>query len=558
VLFGASLLLLLLLAAASTRLPALRGHLTDARTSLTEAQSSLRDGDTAAAMNHVVQADREARDAQGITVGVLWRASRAVPGLGLPFRELTAITDATRVTTSQVAVPLARTATTPPRWTGRLDATPLVKAQAPLAHAEEALARARRTVRTAPRSRIGPLESARDELTASLAKLAGTVHEARVAADVIPALAGNDHPRHYFVALQNPAEQRATGGLIGAFAVLSADHGKLTLEQVGSDNDLTDPAKPVIDLGPEFDRRYGRLGATAGWRSANLTPHIPSAGKILAALWANRTGQRVDGVIFLDPAALGLVLKATGPVRLTDGTRLTSNNATTLLERNVYKRFPRAKDAQRNDYLQDAVRKVFARLSQPGINARVLLAQGGKAVGNGHLRIWTSDERLEARLVTSTAGGALPGTTPYLRVVTQDVGGSKLDVYLRQDVRYAAKPTGESADLGHGPQPEEAGTVRITLRNTAPAAGLPEYVTLRADPPDGKPRPVGQLKSWVSVYLGPGATLIEATQDGRSVPMASDTEQRHAVFSTYVSLDPGATTTLVLRVRQPIGPPRRP
>jgi hypothetical protein len=398
---------------------------------------------------------------------------------------------------------------------------------------------------------------ARDELTEALDDLAGTVHEARVAADVIPALSGADRRRRYFVALQNPAEQRATGGLIGAFAVLSADHGKLTLEQVGSDNELKDPAKPVIDLGPEFDRRYGRLGATAGWRSANLTPHVPSAGRILAALWADRTGEQVDGVIFLDPAALGLVLKATGPVRLADGTPLTSNNATTLLERDVYRRFPRARDAQRNSYLQDAVRTVFARLNQSGINARTLFAQGGKAVGTGHLRIWSSDARLQARLATSTASGALPGTTPYLRVVTQDVGGSKLDVYLEQKVQYDAKPTGEAVDLGHGPQPEEDGTLRITLRNTAPARGLPEYVTLRADPPDGTPRPVGQLKSWLSVYLGPGATLLEATQDGQSLAMSSDTEQGHAVFSTYVALNPGAETTLFLHVRQPIGPPRR-
>jgi hypothetical protein len=66
---------------------------------------------------------------------------------------------------------------------------------------------------------------------------------------------------------------------------------------------------------------------------------------------------------------------------------------------------------------------------------------------------------------------------------------------------------------------------------------------------------VGQLKSWVSIYLGPRSTLLDATLDGKPVALSSDTEQSHAVFSTFISIDPGATRTLVLHVHQPIGPP---
>jgi hypothetical protein len=550
-------LVLVLAALASVRLPALHSHLTAARTGLTSAQQALRDGDITKARTLVAKADREASAAHTTTNGMTWRWVRRLPGLGIPFRELAAVSDVTHVTTSRVAVPLSRVSLTQTRWTGQLDTTPLVKAQRPLREAESALASARRTLAASPTSGIGPLDDARSSLTRSLDKLSGTVREASIAADVLPALAGSDQPRRYFVAIQNPAEQRATGGLIGAYGILRADHGRLTLEKVGADNELNDAAKPVIDLGPEFDRRYGRFGATSGWRSANLTPDVPTAGRILSALWTNATGQKLDGVVFLDPAALGLVLRATGPVTLTDGTRLTAANASALLTRDVYRRFPRKADARRNNYLQEAAKRVFTRLSQPGIDPRKLLAQGGKAVGTGHLHVWTSDPRVEARLRASTAGGALPGTTPYLRVLTQDAGGSKLDYYLKQKVSYDARPTGEAADLGAGPQPEEEGTVRISLTNSAPKTGLPEYVTLRADAPDGKPRPVGQLKSWVSVYLGPRSTLLGATLDGQPVRLSSDTEQGHAVFSTFVSIDPGATRSLVLKVRQPIGPPIR-
>jgi hypothetical protein len=546
---------LLLAALASIRLPGLRSHLTDARTGLGAAQEALRDGDTTRAQSLVLKADRDAQAARATTHGFIWRLVRHVPGVGIPFRELAAVSDVTHLTTSRVAVPLSRTALTQTSWKGRLDVAPLVKAQQPLRAAERSLAEARRRLAASPTSAIGPVDDARSTLARSLDRLSATVREASIAADVLPTLAGSGRPQRYFVAIQNPAEQRATGGLIGAYGILRADRGTLTLERIGSNNELKDPGRPV-DLGPEFDRRYGRFGATSGWRSANLTPDVPSAGRILSALWTDATGQKLDGVLFLDPTTLGLLLRATGPVTLDDGTRLTAANASQLLLRDVYRRFPRAADAQRNDYLQQAARQVFARLSRPGIDPRRLLAQGGKAVGTGHLRVWSSSPPIQARLRASTAGGALPGTAPYLRVVTQDAGGSKLDYYLKQKLSYDARPTGEAVDLGAGPQPEEAGTVRLTLSNTAPRRGLPEYVTLRADDPDGSPRPLGQLKSWVSVYLGPRSTLLTATLDGKPVAMSSDTEKGHAVFSLFVSVDAGQSRTLVLTVHQPVGAPQ--
>lgn len=555
--FTGSLLLLVLVAAAALRLPALRGELMTAREGLTHAQASLRTGDSSAARAQVAEADRAAAAARASTRSVTWRLVRRLPGVRTPFDELSTVADVTARTTSDVARPLTALDLTPGRWTGRLDTAALAAARGPLASAERSLTKSRSMLAAAPSARLAPLGKARVELTTALSALAGTVREARIAADVLPPLVGGDRTRRYFVAIQNPAEQRATGGLIGAYGILRADKGRLTLDRVGANNELRDATRPVVDLGPEFARRYARFGSASGWRSANLSPDVPTVGRILTALWADRTGEELDGVLLLDPAALGLMLAATGPVALGDGTQLTSTNASDVLLRDVYEKFPRAADAQRNDYLQQATRRVFDRLSRPGLNPRRLLAQAARAVGTGHILAWSTDAALEARLATSVAGGALQSTAPYFRVVTQDAGGSKLGYYLRQDASYRSRRTGEAVDLGAGPQPEEEASVRVRLTNAAPARGLPEYVTLRADAPDGRPRPLGQLKSWVSVYLGPRATLLSATLDGRPVALSSDTEKGLAVFSTFVSIDPGGTSTLVLQVRQPTGPDAR-
>ena len=50
-------------------------------------------------------------------------------------------------------------------------------------------------------------------------------------------------------------------------------------------------------------------------QDVNLTPDFPTAAATAQAMWERKTGQRVDGVISMDPVALGYVLDATGPVR---------------------------------------------------------------------------------------------------------------------------------------------------------------------------------------------------------------------------------------------------
>ena len=52
-------------------------------------------------------------------------------------------------------------------------------------------------------------------------------------------------------------------------------------------------------------------------QDVNLTPDFPTAAATAQAMWERKTGQHVDGVLSLDPVALGYILDATGPVKIT-------------------------------------------------------------------------------------------------------------------------------------------------------------------------------------------------------------------------------------------------
>jgi hypothetical protein len=49
---------------------------------------------------------------------------------------------------------------------------------------------------------------------------------------------GQNGPKRYFLAFQNNAEARGTGGLPGAFAIIEANHGKLAITSMQSDTTL--------------------------------------------------------------------------------------------------------------------------------------------------------------------------------------------------------------------------------------------------------------------------------------------------------------------------------
>src|SRR4029078_8331162 len=80
-----------------------------------------------------------------------------------------------------------------------------------------------------------------------------------------PPMRGADGKRTYLVMFQNNAEIRATGGLPGAFATLTADHGRLSLHSQGDATVLREDRKPVLPLrADELALFSSRLAVYAG------------------------------------------------------------------------------------------------------------------------------------------------------------------------------------------------------------------------------------------------------------------------------------------------------
>lgn len=175
------------------------------------------------------------------------------------------------------------------------------------------------------------------------ARVARAERPAAAAAQAIPELPeilGAHEPRRYFLAVQTPAEERATGGFIGNFGEIGADRGRLSLTRFGRIQELIASAPRTLVGPPDYVARYARFHSPPDWRNVNVSPDFPTVAQVIAGLYPQSGGDAIDGVIAIDPAGLANLLEALGPVSVPAWPEaLTADNAARILLRDQYERF---------------------------------------------------------------------------------------------------------------------------------------------------------------------------------------------------------------------------
>lgn len=492
-----------------------------------------------AAAAHAARAHR-------LTTGPAWYSAAHVPVLGGPIRTVRGAAEAAERLTRDVLSPLADTATELTADTaedgGHLSLSALRRAAPALGQASRSASDVRSEVDELPRRTWLPaVDRARAQLAEQLDRIVPATVDAAAAARVMPSMLGERGPRRYVVVFENTAEARGTGGLPGAFAVLTADRGRLAFEHFGNDTEMAD-AVAAVDLGDAYAALHGHNAPTTTWVNSNLSPHFPYAARIWTAAWEDHTGRNTDGAFALDPSALSGLLAASGSVRLPDGTAVTAANVVDLTERSSYAAYPDTR--QRKAFFLDVARAVAGRLlgvaNDPARRPALFAALSGQ-LREGRVKLWSAHPSEQRELLRRPYGGALPDTAdPFAGLVVNNAAGTKLDYYLERRLEWAP---GRCVAAGR--------EVRVTvdLTNRAPASGLPTYVTQRVDAPSYRTRP-GDNRLLVSYYASKGARLDKAALDGRPVLVNQAAERGHPVYTLDLELPAGATRTLELHLAE--------
>jgi hypothetical protein len=385
-----------------------------------------------------------------------------------------------------------------------------------------------------------PLTRARDQLK----DVTGALDAAANASSIAPSMLGAEAPRNYLLMIQNNAETRASGGIPGALAVLTFDGGKLTLSAQSSAGDVGVMA-PTLPLDPEQQLIYsGRLGKYM--QDVNLTPDFPTAASTAQAMWERKTGQRVDGVISIDPVALSYILDATGPVKISSPelitlaknklpTELTGKNVVPTLLSDVYAKIaqPKLQDA----YFAGVAQEIFAALSHGSGEAKGLIAGITRGAEEGRVLVWSANATEQSVISKYSLSGSISGhsvSPAQFGVYFNDGTGAKMDYYVKRTVQLIK----QCAQEGY-----EQTTVRVTSSNTAPAdaaSSLPPYVTGAGSfgvPP-------GSVRTNIVAYGPVQANMETAKLDGQRTDFAPYQHSNRPVGVLAVQLAPGETKTV--------------
>jgi hypothetical protein len=512
-----------------------RGPLLEARSAMLEAREAVSAGDLTTAGAAFDRAETSFDDALGTLGNPLTRLASWMPLVGRTPDAVRAAAEAGamvaraggEVTESVEGLPGGLGALAPRE--GRIPLDPLRSIASPLAAARHLAVQAVAILEDAPRSLVpGVVTEPLETFTVEAGEARRALTAAAATARVLPPFLGAEGPKRYFLGAQNPAELRGTGGLIGAFAILTATDGRI---EVGPFRDVQ--RLPDVDMsmlqppGPDYESLYGNNYQDMS--NINMTPDFPTAASAIERLYEAATGERVDGTILADPHALAFLLSAAGPAEVpVTGTTIDAGSVIDFVANEAYAVLP--DDAARKRILGEVAAGVLAHFlsgtaaDDPAGAGRAVI----EAAAGGHLLLHSTDSGTQGGLKAAGVAGALADPAgDYLAVAANNAGGNKIDFYARRTLRYDV----ELLDDGSA-----RGRLGVTITNDAPSSGQPPYVI--------GPHPLieaeaGESISNVQTYCATTCRFEQVLLDGTNVAVSRRTELGHPVVVTGLGIPAG-------------------
>lgn len=352
--------------------------------------------------------------------------------------------------------------------------------------------------------------------------------------DTVPELLGADEPRRYFVLMQTPSEQRASGGIAGGYGELLVDDGRLELVRSGEANDLNQ-RQAVWELGEvaaEFERFAGN-GPERFFQNVTNVPHFPTVGRTITTVYPQAGGAPVDGVISVDPHVLAALLSLTGPIDVPGWPEpINAENAVRTL---LYEQYLRLDQAEGSQFITDTIEGTFQALQTRTLpSPGRIVAALSPMVQAERLKLYSSRPAEQALFEEMGAAGAIAEVDgDYLQVVTLNNSANKIDWYQQRAISY---------DVVHDAVTDEVdATATVAITNGAPSEGASELLIggLRTDP-----GPLGRSRLTIDLYSA--LELQGATVDGQPVRLSGDRALDRNRYWTTQTL--GAGDTLLLEV----------
>ncbi len=317
---------------------------------------------------------------------------------------------------------------------------------------------------------LAPLANARQELAEQLAELAVDASQYET---ITTGLASFFDESTYLVLGANNAEMQIGGGMplsVGRVAIVGGDFELPGL--LPSQEAFPVPVTPVVD--EDVERNWGGLIPSNDFRKLNYTMRFDDFGGPQALdMWEAQTGERLDGVLMIDPFVLDAILSVVGDVDV-EGEIFGGGSTLTYLLQGQYAVFDDGDDDagdltdERRDRLSLIANAAVDKLATSSWDPIELLEALRPLARGRHIMLYSDRAAEQQAWDELGVAGDVPenGTS----VVLVNNGGSKLDPFV--SLRVVASIVEGATAEGDA---ERVIRYEIDVENRAPADGLPRY-----------------------------------------------------------------------------------
>ena len=287
-----------------------------------------------------------------------------------------------------------------------------------------------------------------------------------VAMKQLPQLIGSETPVRYFVGITNEAELRGIQGIIGEYAIVEIDTGKISVSRTGSNTELVNPNSLPTELVGEYSAVFGE--SNTEWQNMNLSPFLDPAALQITSAWKLQTGEQLDGVVLLDTVALAKwAIPKVGSVQSAQGRVLETWEALAdYLSNGVYFEFPTNQEA-RKQFQSKLAGQLIEAITGSSLEPQQLIRSLAKPMTDGRVVAWLNGE-VGSEFNKTVLARSAKSFSDDVVIGYNNLTGNKMDFYLQVDA-------GEST----------CRAVELKFTSTAdPQVRYPEYLTRRLDADD--------------------------------------------------------------------------
>ncbi len=522
--------------------------LDDARASADSLVDAIASGNVPRAKAELQDFDDATTRAHHRTDGPLWWLGARVPILGRNLAAVSTIAEQADAIADEALPGIVRVAdqvkadTFRPR-NGRVDLDAVAKVLPVLKTTDRVMATADRKVGQIRIDRLmGLLQVPAGEFAQRTHDAAAAAAAAHDAGQLLPTMLSRTGPtRRYLLMVLNNAEVRSIGGMPGSYSVLAARRGKVDMREQASNsdlgrNDLSPDIKPEVRAG--FPDNVG-----TDVRDIASVPDFPRVADLSAKVVGSYFETKFDGVVAIDPIALGYVLGAVGQLDIGDGMTINQSNTAQTLLNGIYLRYPNLPDQAeaQDDAFERAARRSFDALTGGRGDSVEALRALVKGVQQQRILLWSAHKSEQARIESTGISGSMTDRRqphrPQVGMFLTDMSQAKLDYYLHSETRVEATKcyAGGIQDL-----------VMTTTLSSDVVQSTPLPVSIVGF---GQRVPIGNIGLAVRIMAPPGGRTRSIEVDGRPAPVGINVYKNRQLTRLTRILGPGESTVIVSKFR---------